>query len=207
LFRSVQHHSHRQGCPTPLNPRLDPEPLPVCINCLQPRALSYSLPQNASELPFDPVRLQQQFGPLRIVYTLIPDYYSQPRTEPPGNPAPLRANISEQPSSCRDNRNHNCVCGPQCQCVGCLTHPFNHATQQYVQSAFRNAEATLGDYNQSSGPGNAALTEESLEMSEGLLGLDGRDQAPRLSVSVTDTEVFPVNNYIFLGYCGVEDCN
>lgn len=29
-----------------------------------------------------------------------------------------------------------CLCGPECQCVGCLLHPYNSATEQYVRSAF-----------------------------------------------------------------------
>ncbi|KAL1877338.1 hypothetical protein VTK73DRAFT_8791 [Phialemonium thermophilum] len=31
---------------------------------------------------------------------------------------------------------HNCTCGPGCQCVGCLAHPFNRETLQYVGAAW-----------------------------------------------------------------------
>lgn len=31
---------------------------------------------------------------------------------------------------------HECNCGPGCQCVGCLAHPFNHEMLQYVGGAW-----------------------------------------------------------------------
>lgn len=31
---------------------------------------------------------------------------------------------------------HECTCGPGCQCVGCLAHPYNSQTIQYVQDAY-----------------------------------------------------------------------
>ncbi|OIW25123.1 hypothetical protein CONLIGDRAFT_684995 [Coniochaeta ligniaria NRRL 30616] len=31
---------------------------------------------------------------------------------------------------------HECSCGPGCQCEGCLAHPFNTPTQQYISSAY-----------------------------------------------------------------------
>jgi hypothetical protein len=31
---------------------------------------------------------------------------------------------------------HECSCGPGCQCVGCLAHPFNPQTLQYVGGAW-----------------------------------------------------------------------
>ncbi|KAH7629938.1 putative copper-regulated transcription factor [Sordaria sp. MPI-SDFR-AT-0083] len=33
---------------------------------------------------------------------------------------------------------HECTCGPGCQCVGCLAHPYNSQTIQYVQDAYSN---------------------------------------------------------------------
>ncbi|KAL2208224.1 hypothetical protein CC79DRAFT_817620 [Sarocladium strictum] len=33
---------------------------------------------------------------------------------------------------------HQCGCGDGCQCVGCAAHPFNDATQDYIQSAWDN---------------------------------------------------------------------
>ncbi|KAL7938537.1 hypothetical protein V8C35DRAFT_288392 [Trichoderma chlorosporum] len=31
---------------------------------------------------------------------------------------------------------HHCGCGDSCQCIGCATHPYNQATQDYVRSAW-----------------------------------------------------------------------
>ncbi|KAI0014748.1 hypothetical protein F4780DRAFT_171279 [Xylariomycetidae sp. FL0641] len=31
--------------------------------------------------------------------------------------------------------NHDCSCGLGCQCVGCIVHPFNTATTEYIRSA------------------------------------------------------------------------
>ncbi|PWY77506.1 hypothetical protein BO70DRAFT_68226 [Aspergillus heteromorphus CBS 117.55] len=28
---------------------------------------------------------------------------------------------------------HNCTCGDKCQCLGCVSHPFNNTTRQHVQ--------------------------------------------------------------------------
>lgn len=31
---------------------------------------------------------------------------------------------------------HECTCGPDCQCIGCVAHPYNSQTIQYVQDAY-----------------------------------------------------------------------
>lgn len=33
---------------------------------------------------------------------------------------------------------HHCGCGEGCQCIGCATHPYNTATQNYVRSAWNS---------------------------------------------------------------------
>lgn len=32
-----------------------------------------------------------------------------------------------------EDANHNCGCGPLCQCLGCASHPFNETTRQHIQ--------------------------------------------------------------------------
>ncbi|ODH17277.1 hypothetical protein ACO22_06278 [Paracoccidioides brasiliensis] len=32
-----------------------------------------------------------------------------------------------------DSQLHNCVCGDDCQCLGCASHPFNKTTREHVQ--------------------------------------------------------------------------
>ncbi|KAI0998406.1 hypothetical protein K3495_g9789 [Podosphaera aphanis] len=54
---------------------------------------------------------------------------SQASGPPPLNPTPLPEIISAA---------HNCTCGATCQCIGCVAHPYNDATQDYVRSAWKN---------------------------------------------------------------------
>lgn len=43
---------------------------------------------------------------------------------------------------------HECNCGPGCECIGCIAHPFNAATQEYIRSA-QNAFDDFGTPYQS----------------------------------------------------------
>ncbi|KAH8903217.1 hypothetical protein BR93DRAFT_217349 [Coniochaeta sp. PMI_546] len=59
-----------------------------------------------------------------------------PQPQPNGaafsSPLPLTPNGGTAPVG----TSHECSCGPGCQCVGCLAHPFNPQTQQYVSAAW-----------------------------------------------------------------------
>ncbi|PTB77799.1 hypothetical protein M440DRAFT_1224024 [Trichoderma longibrachiatum ATCC 18648] len=35
---------------------------------------------------------------------------------------------------------HQCGCGDSCECIGCATHPYNQATQDYVRSAWNSMQ-------------------------------------------------------------------
>ncbi|EGO54090.1 hypothetical protein NEUTE1DRAFT_87140 [Neurospora tetrasperma FGSC 2508] len=40
---------------------------------------------------------------------------------------------------------HECTCGPGCQCIGCVAHPYNSQTIQYVQDAYNfNIASPIG---------------------------------------------------------------
>lgn len=40
---------------------------------------------------------------------------------------------------------HECTCGPGCQCIGCVAHPYNTQTIQYVQDAYNfNIASPIG---------------------------------------------------------------
>jgi hypothetical protein len=52
---------------------------------------------------------------------------------------------------------HDCTCGPGCQCVGCITHPFNDATRNYVRSAHDAFEDFYQAYSPKSELGGASL--------------------------------------------------
>ncbi|KAK5995148.1 Protein GRISEA [Cladobotryum mycophilum] len=55
---------------------------------------------------------------------------------------------------------HQCGCGDSCECVGCATHPYNEATQNYVRSAWSTVvedaqkAQNLGGENQNAVNGN-----------------------------------------------------
>lgn len=46
---------------------------------------------------------------------------------------------------------HECTCGAGCQCLGCLAHPFNDQTLQYVNNAYNGTSANGGVGSGSSG--------------------------------------------------------
>jgi len=47
---------------------------------------------------------------------------------------------------------HQCTCGPGCQCIGCLAHPFNDQTLQYVNAAYNDSGSDYGNgHNGSNG--------------------------------------------------------
>lgn len=47
-----------------------------------------------------------------------------------------------------------CLCGPGCQCEGCIAHPFNSATQEYAFSALVDQQLSLSDDGSSNDNGN-----------------------------------------------------
>jgi len=56
----------------------------------------------------------------------------QPNTVAYANPVPVTAGGDGSVPSI----SHECNCGPGCQCVGCLAHPFNQEMMQYVGGAW-----------------------------------------------------------------------
>ncbi|KAK3682496.1 hypothetical protein B0T22DRAFT_285767 [Podospora appendiculata] len=42
---------------------------------------------------------------------------------------------------------HQCSCGPGCQCIGCLAHPFNEQMYRYVNNAYTNHATTTSTTN------------------------------------------------------------
>ncbi|KAL6897070.1 hypothetical protein GGI43DRAFT_410148 [Trichoderma evansii] len=64
--------------------------------------------------------------------------YSAPAPAP--IPAPVPAQFQQSTSSEAESTwtAHHCSCGEGCQCIGCATHPYNTATQNYVRSAWNS---------------------------------------------------------------------
>ncbi|KAI1850336.1 hypothetical protein JX266_004194 [Neoarthrinium moseri] len=106
---------------------------PACTGCGhdQPPILIY-LPYGP---PAQPVSYVGAGGPMFVV---PPNGASVPPTNFPRNPPPTA--ITVPVGGCAsDGGNlgsiHECHCGPGCQCIGCIAHPFNDATKEYIRSA------------------------------------------------------------------------
>ncbi|KAK6841009.1 hypothetical protein PG989_005647 [Apiospora arundinis] len=54
------------------------------------------------------------------------------------NPAPQGQTITAVASLGGECGSGHCNCGPSCPCVGCVVHPYNSATEDFVFSAYQN---------------------------------------------------------------------
>lgn len=116
---------------------------PACTNCghNQPAILIY-LPFGPPAQPIayagagGPVYVVQQPTPMNIPPQ--PEFARMPPvtavTVPMGGCASDTAGLGTI---------HECNCGPGCQCIGCIAHPYNDATQDYIRSA-QNAFEDFG---------------------------------------------------------------
>jgi hypothetical protein len=59
-----------------------------------------------------------------------------PQAQPNGAPFPDSLPLTPNGDTAGLGTSHECSCGPGCQCVGCLAHPFNEETLQYVGGAW-----------------------------------------------------------------------
>ncbi|GAW13962.1 hypothetical protein ANO14919_033540 [Xylariales sp. No.14919] len=94
------------------------------------------------------------------------------------------------PDSCAA---HQCGCGEGCQCLGCATHPFNAAMQEYVLSAIQDEHSIPPSLpnGDTSGAPNAAS-----ETSPGILASPVIDASPASDAGSTG-----MNDYLFVAYC------
>ena len=88
---------------------------------------------------------------------------------------------------------NQCGCGEGCQCLGCATHPFNTAMQEYVLSTLQNDHATPPSL--SNGEING-VPNETNEPSPGVLASPVADSSP-----ATETGSTGMNDYLFVSYC------
>ncbi|KAI1827021.1 hypothetical protein F4861DRAFT_465467 [Xylaria intraflava] len=87
---------------------------------------------------------------------------------------------------------HQCFCGEGCQCLGCATHPFNSAMQEYVLSAIQD-EHELSP--KSDGESNG-ITKTTNETPPAIVPSPSADASP-----VTDAGSTAINEYLFVAYC------
>ncbi|KAK6087658.1 copper fist DNA binding domain-containing protein [Seiridium cupressi] len=115
---------------------------PACTNCgqNQPPILIY-LPYGP---PSHPIGYAGTGGPIYVVRQ--PPITMPPPPEFPRNPAVTAVTVPM--GGCASDTIglgtiHECNCGPGCECIGCIAHPFNDATQEYIRSA-QNAFEDFG---------------------------------------------------------------
>ena len=83
-----------------------------------------------------------------------------------------------------------CLCGPECQCVGCLAHPFNDATEQYMRWAWGSG-STAGSSPMDATPADDALTP---------LALVGSGSGSGSALATGPKQVFAADDFFFLDY-------
>lgn len=70
---------------------------------------------------------------------LAPAPAPAPQIPPPHNPLPQGQLASSSAASLGGECGlGSCNCGPSCRCVGCVVHPYNSATEDFVFSAYQD---------------------------------------------------------------------
>ncbi|KAI0875717.1 hypothetical protein GGS24DRAFT_489075 [Hypoxylon argillaceum] len=119
---------------------------------------------------------------------------SQAQSMPPENVfTASQSRIEAAPAMPSSYTAGQCGCGEDCQCLGCATHPFNAAMQEYVLSAMQD-EQSISPPSLSNGDSNGAPATS--EASPGILPSPAPDGSPVLEPGSTD-----MNDYLFVAYC------
>ncbi|KAI0097250.1 hypothetical protein GGR51DRAFT_541506 [Nemania sp. FL0031] len=89
---------------------------------------------------------------------------------------------------------NQCGCGEGCQCLGCATHPFNSAMQEYVLSAMQDEQSvsppSISNSDSNAGPKATG------EASPSILPSPAADGSPASEMGSGD-----LNDYLFVSYC------
>ncbi|KAI1261660.1 hypothetical protein F5Y18DRAFT_196603 [Xylariaceae sp. FL1019] len=137
IAQPVSASASRGGCCSP-----PPTPPPT-----------YTPTDNSAVHSIEPDKLQQ-WDASHSVYVILPHCTTpEPSLPPQKNPIDgLMRNSDPEPlyppNFGNDQLNvdnfdvFECICGPDCECLGCLAHPFNHTTQEYVMSAYKDFAQT-----------------------------------------------------------------
>ncbi len=114
---------------------------PPCSHCChEPVAVSihppYSGTSSSMAIPLDLNQISRGREPyLVLVAGTMP---------PPTRPDGVNGNLSIGNTTCDES----CSCGPECQCIGCIAHPFNEAMQEYVRSTWQYRSEDPGSLGQ-----------------------------------------------------------
>ncbi|KAI0162049.1 hypothetical protein GGR57DRAFT_498393 [Xylariaceae sp. FL1272] len=135
------------------------QPLPTSASkggCCSPPPTpppTYAPTDDSAVQSIEPDKLQQSNGS-HSVYVILPHSTTpEPNIPPPKNPIhglmrnsdlePLYPpNFGDEQLNVDNFDVFECICGPDCECLGCLAHPFNHTTQEYVMSAYKDLAQT-----------------------------------------------------------------
>jgi hypothetical protein len=112
---------------------------------------------------------------------------------------------------------HQCTCGEGCQCVGCASHPYNEATQNYVRSAWNSMmedghsrDGSQKAYINGNGEARDVHAHASNGMDPAFNPADGTisppaPQTPSDAASV-DEQTFSANDFFFVTYPFGDSC-
>ncbi|KAI6246356.1 hypothetical protein HI914_05698 [Erysiphe necator] len=95
----------------------------------------------------------------------------------------------------------SCNCGDACQCIGCVSHPYNDATQDYVRSAWQTISLE-GNSSEPYANGGQSLNEDQRAISQQNIENKSNSNPPTPSSSSTNGEEqnLPENNFLFVNY-------
>ncbi|KAH8886356.1 hypothetical protein GQ53DRAFT_750628 [Thozetella sp. PMI_491] len=104
--------------------------------------------------------IQYHVNPDGAIHIVIPPPAPPAAAAAPPPPRPpstqFGSMLQNPPTPGEVSTSWNCNCGPDCQCVGCVDHPFNTATQGYVRSAYSYVLRSNA-YPQERNPSNAKI--------------------------------------------------
>jgi hypothetical protein len=108
---------------------------------------------------------------------------------------------------------HTCGCGNTCQCIGCVAHPYNAATQDYVRSAYNMAHGSstsvTTDYINGHNNGTAlppiADPSGAHTNGNGRRHSNGEEHSPPVAETPSDSstaeeQTLPASDYFFVNY-------
>jgi hypothetical protein len=165
-----------------------------CSNCghPQPVKLVYPPPSGPTTAPVATSQWPQNPGPGGVVYVVIPSSGCMAPAGP-SNPPPPSVNNSVEAFGENSNSleaTHECGCGPGCECIGCISHPYNEATQEYIRSIYQSSFDGFDEQNQ---------TYERPTPTDNVPSTVAQP-TPGLDYSVTSDQVLSADDFFFVEY-------
>lgn len=122
---------------------------------------------------------------------------SQSQSMPPENAYMASQSAMEAAAAVSNSYTaHQCGCGEDCQCLGCATHPFNAAMQEYVLSALQEEQSVSPSLsNGANGDSNSAPNSTG-GASPNVLPSPVADGSP-----ASESGSAGMNDYLFVSYC------